>query len=219
MYQCFQCQAGCCRANDVPLTGYDIIQISTILELTPFAFVDFIEAEPDRVLDSGEKEPRLTFTDRLPEKDYVARLKKIPSYKNPEIQKCFFLNEWIGTDGEIVARCGIYAIRPVHCAAWPAFLQEDKVTIKFRDIMQETKEFTPTHELYKLCRRNFSREDHPENTDGLTQTVLNEQFEKEFFEAVVGQWNKNPTTMDDFFGAIEYLYANRVIFKDDDDQK
>lgn len=206
MKPCFKCQSGCCRTNDIPLTGYDVMQVMSILKLHPAAFVDFVEITTDE--ENLLNEPLIHFAKK--ENPHVMRLKKIQSKEEPAVKKCYFLAEWKDLKGKLNARCGIYSLMPLYCTTWPAEFDENGLFIEYKDVVATAPPVS--HELYRLCPRNFTPED---DTHGIVDTLVYQDHEKAFYKNFVEMWNETPTDMNTFFKCLYNLYTKRAIFQEE----
>jgi len=115
---CVGCQAGCCRAFAVPLTGTDVIRI---MREQGHSFGEFVCRWADREgLISRQIAPQFLFEDD-PETPYVIGLLQNESTALPGSAKCRFLVE-LPAESEpalFPSVCSIYASRPAACRVFP----------------------------------------------------------------------------------------------------
>jgi Fe-S-cluster containining protein len=106
MFPCDGCAAPCCRFYTIYLDGSDAYRISRTLKV-PMA--DFLELQPSA-------DPGPEWSIRLDDGTtrYRMHLKKVKDPDPEYSTRCMFLVT-IGDRG----RCGIYAMRPSLCAAYP----------------------------------------------------------------------------------------------------
>lgn len=107
---CATCRKGCCREYTVAVTGLDVLRIARGLGLAPEEFVVAVPMEDPSGfrLDAGEQLHRLALDKRR---------------EGEAAGWCVF---WLAL-GSAAGRCGIYALRPQVCQAYPATLHDGEV--------------------------------------------------------------------------------------------
>src|SRR5215213_103805 len=105
---CATCTLGCCYRYDVNISGYDAWVIANGLQLPPGQFLSMVP-EPSPTT-------RGVLLDRSGSTQQLV-LAKRPTTQ--EHQPCVFLIELPNGTG----RCGIYALRPLVCRTYPAYVR------------------------------------------------------------------------------------------------
>jgi len=217
---CSQCHGGCCRALNVEVTGDDILRIYKTLELDPFLFLTVVPVEGQKLEECKGKTPLFKFTDLDSEKYYKLILQCQPTtIFGTNSSKCFFLMEWdpqrFGlTEPEgIVARCGIYTIRPYTCRTFPTKLNEDMIPIMqdpHTGLKKQTDEYWD-NPAYKQCPKPVEEKDYIRYSDQYFKDLYAHQHEIEYFVKVAAKWNENPDVSDNLIAFLEKEYANRLL--------
>jgi len=113
--QCLACSSHCCSHNLINVCGSDIWRIATSLQVEPGAFLAFADMDGESPynfkLDSSERA-------------YCAAL--YPKQGPEGEPRCIFLMELPNRQ----TRCGIYALRPIACHAYPLTLVDEEVVVK-----------------------------------------------------------------------------------------
>ena len=220
MKLCSSCLAGCCRRYQVAITGYDILKISNNLDITPSAFLDITElSDEDYMENLSRKEALFAFTDNNCKRRYRIKLKKIKSNILKDVTKCFFLQEWEIEDlnNPIIARCGIYSIRPLICTVFPAKFVNNNKTAVVPYVFERYKEKVNTP--YEICKTPITEADFGMNKDEIINMLIKMEYETDFFKDFADKWNRNPSSIADFFEELPALYKNRVYFETINDNK
>jgi Fe-S-cluster containining protein len=211
MSLCATCAAGCCRRYTVGLTGYDIIRISNNLGVKPEFFLDISElTEEDYLENISRTEALFIFTDNNCKHSYRIKLKKTESLLYTETSKCIFLQEWPSEDN-IIARCGIYGIRPLLCAAYPAKFVNNNRTAKVPFILDRESKYKNTP--YELCSQAFTETDISLSRDEIVNLLIKLNYEIDYFKSIAERWNANPSSIEEFLHELESVYHNRVYFE------
>jgi Fe-S-cluster containining protein len=211
MTLCTSCAAGCCRRYNVGLTGYDIIKISKALGVSPRFFIDVCElTEEDYLENISRTEALFVFTDNNCKHYYRIKMKKIESAIFKDVQKCIFLQEWKSGEEEqpIIARCGIYGIRPLICASYPAKFVNQNRTAVIPYVFDLDKSMIGTP--HELCKGPFKLEDICSNKDEIINLLIKLNYEIDYFKTFAERWNKNPSSISDFIEELDQIYDQRV---------
>lgn len=220
MGTCSTCLAGCCRRFNVNITGYDIVRVSHSLGISPSVFLDISEiSDEDYMHNLSGKEALFVFTDNDCKRRYVINLKKLASGIFKDVKKCFFLQEWEVEDSNnpIVVKCGIYSIRPLICMVYPAKFVNNNNTAVVPYVFEryKNKENTP----YAICKTSFTEADFGMNKDEIINILIKMEYETIFFNDFAVKWNRNPSSIAEFFEELPKLYENRVYFETVNDNK
>jgi len=113
--QCLSCPGHCCSQNLINVCGYDIWKIAAGLKIEPTGFIAFA--------DMGGESP-YNFRLDSSERAYCAAL--YPKQGPEGEPRCIFLMELPNHQ----TRCGIYALRPIACRAYPLTLVGGEVAVK-----------------------------------------------------------------------------------------
>lgn len=205
MSQCATCHAGCCRSFAVPVTGADILRISTHLGLS---FWDFVcrWADPQGMI-ARNHAPQFFFADE-PDTPFVICLLHQESRVFAGTTKCQFLQEAAPTPGHPLgtAHCGIYENRPSACRAFPAKLDRSGELAIIYNVPESAS--GATHPAYTLCARQWT----PADLDPIqvVQDLVVATYEMNFFHRLAQVWNEQPGLWNRFPEFIELVYGNRV---------
>ncbi len=220
MELCSNCNGSCCRAPNVEVTGYDILQIYKTLAIDPFLFLIVLPVEGQKLKDSRGKTPLFKFTDLDPEKYYKIILRSVPTAIFPEnSSKCIFLLEWdpekfgLEAPDGIIGRCGIYTIRPYTCRTFPTRLNDDLEPL-MQDPYTMVRKSTDEHwqkPPYRLCPGPVDEKDYINFSEQYYKDLYAMHTETLFFLKIAEKWNQNPDVSDNFIGFIEKEYKNRLL--------
>ena len=211
MLICNSCHGGCCRNFGVGLTGYDILNISKILNLDPISFVQVLPVDKDIELQS-KYSALFKFTDYNINYFYRFCLRMDKSMLVSETIKCMFLlecfaNPLVLSEDKIIARCGIYTCRPLICRTFPSKLDPtEKMGIVFNPIVENTE-----NKIYNLCPRTLTNDDLDNSSDEILKSLIMRKFEVDYFKNLAEYWNKNPGTISEFLIFMEKVYKKRVL--------
>jgi Fe-S-cluster containining protein len=210
MSQCDSCHAGCCRSFAVPVTGADVLRIERELGL---AFWDFVcrWADPHGSI-ARKHAPHFYFADE-PQTPFVVCLTHAKSHYLNGTSKCRFLNE-CQPDAEHplgVARCGIYASRPMACRAFPTKLNQTGELAIIYDIPSHGR--NQENAVYDLCPGEWK----PSDLDPLqtVQDLVVAKYEMAFFHQLARLWNRAPRSWSLFPDFLTLAYSGRIIREED----
>lgn len=216
---CTKCHGGCCRALNVDVTGYDILKIYNTLDLDPFLFLMAVPVEGEKLDEIWDKTPVFKFLDLDPEKYYKLVLQSEPTtiFGNNS-SKCIFLLQWdpkkFGLDSseDVIARCGIYNLRPYTCRTFPAKFDEN-----MNPVMQNPREGEKNrtdefwnNPAYNLCPKHVEEKDYIRFNEQYYQDLFAHKHEIEYFMKAATKWNKNPDVSDNFIAFLEQEYSQRL---------
>jgi len=216
MQICNSCHAGCCRKHNIDITGIDILNIAETLNLDISFFSEALPNDDQYVKAMLNKVPLLKFTDGEPDKYYRMCLKMRESTLFPNSLKCMFLQEWIDENpdsanfNKVIARCGIYNIRPLTCSTYPAKLEQNSLSAYYIDPFISSEEKKSSFD--KACPRPLSKDDFDNNSANMMKDLVLYKFEMDFFKMLSEKWNKNPRASDDLITFLKEEYKNRVKF-------
>jgi len=214
MKVCEICHGGCCRRYNPDITGIDMIKIAESLKVDINFFATALPVDEQTAAISHGKKPIFIFTDDNITRYYRFALKMEESLLFPGSYRCIFLNEFDAKKQEskvydnIIARCGIYHIRPYTCRTFPVeFNPETKQTYVI-----DPHELFPDDEepAYKLCPRPVQRDDYREFQAEMIKTIVAKEYEKQFFLQLSEKWNQNPDSSDYFIDFMKREYQNRI---------
>jgi len=205
MSMCDGCHAGCCRSFAVPVSGADIIRISTELSLS---FWDFVCRWEDPDGDIAQKyAPHFRFEDE-PQTPFVLCLIRSESQTWPGTGKCLFLEETPATEEHPLgtAKCGIYEHRPAGCRTFPTKLNSTSELAIIHDVPQRGQ--LNTDPIYSLCPRPWEAEDvNP--IQGMQDLVV-AKYEMQFFHLIADVWNRRPGSFAALPEFFQRIYQSRV---------
>ena len=212
---CSDCKAGCCRRTPVDLTGFDIMNISKTLDFDLSVFIDVLPVKDKEVKLLSLETALFKFTDDECSKYYRFCLKRVPSRIIDDSYKCLFLQEWndeildLKTD-KIFARCGIYSVRPLICAIYPAKLDTNELIGCIFDPSLHSKK--TNNPAYTLCPRQLTKEDFTDYSGEIMKNLALYKFEVSFFISLAKHWNENPKSLKDLTDFLKKVYTNRIVF-------
>ncbi len=221
MKVCKSCAGGCCRAFNVPITGFDILRIMRTLDMDPFFFCGVAEISGEKLEKGLGKDPLFLFTDSGEAKYYEIFLKRVFSKYFETSYKCIFLQEWDAKEygsaelEGIVGRCGIYDIRPLTCRNYPAKIDKDRKLYMYDPYYEHTNPENKRWSSlpYGLCQRPLKKEDFRAGVDEYIKNLVHADYELDFFLKLSEKWNKNPDVSDNFIELLEREYLDRLPFR------
>ena len=212
---CSFCHGGCCRRYNINLTGYDILKISQALgiEYTDFILINPVNKDEEEKISANAALFKIKGYDDS--KHYRFCLNLVNSKLMPNSQKCMFLQEWNGNDilsqkDKILARCGIYGIRPLACAIFPAAFDKDALKGLTGDPNKFFDELD--NPAYKLCPKEVVEDDFADYSGEIIHKIVLYNYEMDFFKKLAHKWNKNPGTLGSVFSYMKESYKNRIKF-------
>ncbi len=205
MSMCDSCHAGCCRSFAVPLSGADIVRITSDCQLS---FWDFVCRWEDRNGEIAQKYAPHFYFDDEPETPFVICLIHNESQTWPGTRKCIFLEESPATAEHPLgtAGCGIYGSRPAACRAYPTKLNPTSDLVIIHDVPPRGR--PSTDPVYTLCPRAWEPEDF--DTIQSLQDLIVAEFEMQFFNRVAAVWNRKPGAFAAFPDYLRGIYSQRV---------
>ncbi|OGI01310.1 MAG: hypothetical protein A2Y25_00940 [Candidatus Melainabacteria bacterium GWF2_37_15] len=221
MKVCKTCNAGCCRAFRVPVTGFDILRIMRTIDIDPYFFCGVEEITGERLEKALGKDPLFLFTDRGEPKYFEIYLKSVEGKYFGFHGKCIFLQEWDAKelnsqeiDG-IIGRCGIYDCRPLTCRTYPSKIDKDGKLYMFDPYYEHTDPENKRWQAlpYGLCPRPIEQEDFRAGVNEYIKNLLHANYEMEFFIELSKKWNQNPDISDKFIEFLEKEYQDRLPFR------
>ncbi|HSA07283.1 MAG TPA: YkgJ family cysteine cluster protein [Candidatus Gastranaerophilales bacterium] len=221
MKVCKACAGGCCRAFNVPITGFDILRIMRTIDIDPFFFCGVEEISGERLEKGLEKDPLFIFTDSGEPKYYEIYLKRVFSKCYEMSLKCIFLQEWdakeLGSQEVegIIGRCGIYDCRPLACRNYPAKIDKENKLSMYNPYYEHTN---PENKRWKslpygLCPRPVELDDFKAGVDEYIKNLVHGNHELEFFIELSKKWNETPDISDKFIEFLEKEYKYRLPLK------
>ena len=130
-----------------------------------------------------------------------------------------FLQEWnseslgIPVEEKVIARCGIYGIRPLVCAVYPAKLDKSGFFGYVLDPNFHTKKLS--NQAYDACPRPINKDDFADYNGTMTRNLSVQKFELGYFQIFADYWNKNPNSQSKFFEHLTRMYSNRIIYDEE----
>ena len=218
MRVCKTCAGGCCRAFNIPITGFDILRIMRTIDIDPFFFCGVKEITGERLEKDLGKNPQFLFTDSGEARYYEIFMKRTFSRYFEGTLKCIFLQEWDAKEYDsaelegIIGRCGIYDCRPLACRNYPAKIDKDNKFFMYDPYFEHTNpENKRWQDLpYGLCPRPIKKEDFGFCVDEYIKNLAHGNYELEFFVKLSEKWNKNPDISDNFINFLEEGYKDRL---------
>lgn len=216
---CDTCHAGCCRSYHLVITAFDALMIAKDLGLPVAEFTTFFTVKGEVNESNWGKNSTIKFGDpKLVGSNFAIGLKKVESALNPGTTKCYFLQEWLLQEpiiargdhpgARIAARCGIYHSRPHMCRTFPAVLHSNRA-IGFITNPVPTP-LSEHHEIYKICPEKWTPEAFSPDPAKVLHTMILTDYEIEFQNKAVEEWNRNPGLAKDFFPYMANSYAGRL---------
>lgn len=205
MSMCDTCHAGCCRSYAVPVSGADIVRISTELNLS---FWDFVCRWEDPEGNIAQKyAPHFHFEDE-PDTPFVICLIRNASQLWQGTGKCMFLEETPATEEHPlgIARCGIYASRPAACRTFPTKLNPSSELAIIHEVPERGR--LSTDPIYSLCPQPWEKEDF--DTVQTLQDLIVAKYEMRFFHSIANVWNRNPGPFSAFPDFLDLIYSQRI---------
>jgi len=203
MSQCATCHGGCCRAFAVPVSGADILRITSGVGLS-FWDVACRWEDPHAEITRGSA-PRFHFADS-PQIPYAICLLHEASRSFPGTTKCRFLRERETSDEHPLptAECSIYGHRPGTCRSFPAALN-GQGGLRIIDVPEYGRR--DRREAYRLCPQEWHPADFDEQDmlGDLNATVA----EMQFFALVAEIWNRHPQAWEIFPDFLQLVYEER----------
>jgi Fe-S-cluster containining protein len=205
MSMCDSCHAGCCRSYAVPISGADIIRITSDLGLSFWDFVCRWE-DPDGEI-AQKYAPHFHFEDE-PEMPFVMCLIRGESQTWPGTGKCMFLEESPVTKEHPLgtARCGIYDSRPAACRAFPTKLSPSSELAIICDVPDRGR--PSTDPVYELCPGPWEKEDF--DAIHTVQDLIVAEYEMQFFNRIATVWNRRPGPFSAFPEFLNTVYSQRI---------
>ncbi len=199
---CGSCDAGCCRAFAVPLTGTDVIRI---MQQRGHSFADFVcrWADPDGLI-SRQIAPQFRFEDD-PDTPFVIGILQNESMAFPGTRKCRFLVETpeASRPGASLSTCSIYESRPGACRVFP-FRFEPSGSV---GIQPDVSKNFGTRPPAALCPSEWTVSDEQRQQAGIDLTDCLEQMAlfrliAEYWNAVAGPWPLFPAFLIDIYSRL-----------------
>ena len=221
MKVCKNCAGGCCRAFNIPITGFDILRIMKTIDIDPFFYCGIEEVIGENLEKSLGTVPLFLFTDNGEPGYYEIFMKRIMSKCYEGTPKCIFLQEWdakkynsVELEG-IIGRCGIYDCRPLACRIYPSKIGKDGKLFMDNPYFEHTNpENKRWQDLpYGLCPRPIEKEDFSAGVDEYIKNLAHGDYELNFFVELSKKWNKNPDISDKFIDFLKEEYNDRLPFK------
>ncbi len=221
MKVCKACAGGCCRAFNIPISGYDILKVMRTIDIDPYFFCGVKEVTGENLEKALGKDPLFLFTDSGEPRYYEIFLKRISSRYFKNTHKCIFLQEWDAKEYDsqelegIIGRCGIYDCRPLACRNYPAKIDKNKQLFMYDPYYEHTD---PENECWKqrnpygLCPRPIKKEDFRGGVNEYIKNLVHADYEFNFFMKVAGKWNQNPDISDKFVDFLAGEYQDRLPF-------
>jgi Fe-S-cluster containining protein len=215
---CDLCHAGCCRSYHLFITPFDAFRIALdlALPLNEFAFLTLFSAAD--AVRYEEEYTALRFADRAEDERFFLALKRIESLLFPGTLRCFFLMEWhresqVSERGEhpgrhTVGRCGIYGSRPQVCSTYPAALHAKAPVGVIAN--PPPAHVLPGHPVHTLCPEEWAAEHFGPKPDALLHGLAARQFEREFYNAAVAEFNEAQLGVNDYFPFMQKVYEERL---------
>ena len=215
---CDTCHAGCCRGYNLLITAFDALRLSHDLSLPMGEFSTLLSLSVDQARRFEKNFIPVRLADPgCEQKRFFLALKRIESRLVPGTVKCYFLNEWQrehaapdreGHAGQkVVARCSIYNSRPMMCRTYPTALHAN-VALGFITTPRPI-DLSDKNPMYQLCPEKWTAESFStDHTTVLHNLVIN-QFENDFYNQAVAEFNRKSRTARDFFPFMADVYKNR----------
>lgn len=192
--------------------------ISRDLGLPIAEFVTLLATKGEKTKLAGGINTPIVFSDPgLEETRFFVTLKRIESQLVPETVKCYFLQEWnrhetvVARGGHpgarIAGRCGIYGSRPLMCQIYPTLLDSGGA-VAFINTPPPT-DLQSVHEIYKICPEKWSPGAFAQDPAKAAHTLVLFNYETNFQNRCVAEWNTRPGLMKDFFPFMVRAYGDR----------
>lgn len=215
---CDTCHAGCCRAYHLFITVYDALRISTDLGIPIGEFATMVSRSEEEAKKVGKGLRPLRFSDpEFKDAYFYLALKRVESRLVPGTLRCYFLQEWerttplpTATDhpgSRIAGRCGIYTSRPLMCRTFPTFLHSNGKVAFINNPEPVRREGADP--IYTLCPEEWTPGHFSTDSAEVLHNLVLRQYENEFQNGLIDEWNAAPGTLKDFFPHAIRCYQNR----------